>query len=63
MTDIQKRIDLLRKKMPGSDVGIMIQLDDGWEASLPGKEPVQFTSERDARNYLEQCKTVIIIDV
>ena len=63
MTDIQKRIDQLKKRIPDSRVGIMVQMNDGWSASLAGKAAKQFTTEWEAQNYLAHCKTVIVIDV
>lgn len=63
MTDIQKRLEKLRKTIPDPKVGIIIQTSSGWEASHTGHETKSFSTEQEARQYLSKCKTVIIIDV
>lgn len=63
MTDIQKRIEKLRKAILDPKAGIIIQTSDGWEASYIGHETRQFSTEQDARQYLSKCKTIIIVDV
>lgn len=62
MTDIQKRLEKLRKAIPDPKVGIIIQTSGGWEASHTGHETKSFPTEQEARQYLSKCKTVIIID-
>lgn len=63
MTDIQKRLERLRKAIPDPKVGIIIQTSSGLEASYTGYETRPFDTEQEARQYLNKCKTVIIIDV
>ena len=63
MTDIQKRLERLRKAIPDPKVGIIIQTTTGWEASYTGHETKSFATEQEAQQYLRKCKTVIIIDV
>ena len=63
MTDIQKRLERLRKAIPDPNVGIIIQTSSGWEANYTGHEKRNFTTEQEARQYLNKCKTVIIIDI
>lgn len=63
MTDVQKRLEKLRRAIPDPKVGIIIQTSSGWEASHTGHEARPFETEREARQYLSKCKTVIIIDV
>lgn len=63
MTDIQRRLERLRKAIPDPKVGIIIQTPNGWEANFTGHETKQFTTEQDARQYLNKCKTIIVIDV
>lgn len=63
MTDVQKRLEKLRRAIPDPKVGIIIQTSSGWEASHTGHEARSFETEREARQYLSKCKTVIIIDV
>ena len=63
MTDIQKRLEKLRKAIPDPKGGIIIQTTTGWEASYTGHEAKPFASVQEARQYLSKCKTIIIIDV
>lgn len=63
MTDIQKRLEKLRKAIPNPKVGIIIQTSSGREANYTGHETRPFETEREAKQYLSKCKTVIIIDV
>lgn len=63
MTDIQKRLEKLRKAIPDPKVGIIIQTPSGWEASYAGHKTKPFITEQEARQYLSKCKTVITIDV
>lgn len=63
MTDIQKRLEKLRKAIPDPKVGIIIQTSSGWDASYTGHETRPFETGQEARQYLSKCKTVIIIDV
>lgn len=63
MTDIQRRLERLRKAIPDPKVGIIIQTSSGWEASYTGHETRSFETEQKARQYLSRCKTIIIIDV
>lgn len=63
MTDIQRRLERLRKAIPDPKVGIIIQTPNGWEASCTGHETRPFETEQEARQYLSRYKTIIIIDV
>lgn len=63
MTDVQKRLEKLRKAIPDPKVGIIIQTPNGWEANFAGHESKSFSTEQEARQYLNKCNTVIIIDV
>lgn len=63
MTDVQKRLEKLRRAIPDPKVGIIIQTSSGCEASYTGHEVRPFETEKEARQYLNKCKTIIIIDV
>lgn len=61
-SNLKARLAALEHKVPAPGVGILVRLENGWEASRDGGKVI-FRTENKARIFLNGCRTIILVDI